>query len=318
MRRIRSLIFCFVVPLVPVCFVGAQTETYFAHHWEVDNLYNPAAMNKNEFMNFTGSFGLKMAGYTRAPQSMFFGVNTLLPYGDKAHSGGVVFLNESAGLFLHTRLYINYAYKINIKKGSLNIGIQTGFLSESFKSQDLSVVEQNDPAFPIGTNDGDVVDFGAGLYYMLKNSYVGVSAMHIGTPVVYYEKESRAVARMKIVPALYFSGGCNIQLKNPLLSLQPCFLVMTDLDSRRIDLTLRSTYQYGGNRFYCGLSHSPKTSITFLIGGDVGKVRVGYAYELYTSGIGYLNGSHDLFVGYSKEVDFFKKGKNTHKSVRYL
>lgn len=318
MKLRYRLLLCFVVPLFPASFACAQSETHFTHYWEVDNLFNPAAMNKNELMNFSGSFGLGMAGYTRAPRSMFFGVNTLLPYGRKAHSGGLIMLNESAGLFQHTRLYLNYAFKIKLKEGNLNVGFQAGFLSESFNSQDLRIVDQNDPAFPSGNNDGDAVDFGTGLYYQLGGTYIGVSAQHLGSPVVYYGKEAGATARLEIDPSLYFSGGCNIQLRNPLLSLQPCFLVMTDLDSKRIDLTLRGYYQYGGNRFYCGLSYSPKASVTVLLGGVIGKVKFGYAYQMYTSGVGYLNGSHDLFVGYSKEVVFFKKGKNAHKSVRYL
>jgi hypothetical protein len=31
-----------------------------------------------------------------------------------------------------------------------------------------------------------------------------------------------------------------------------------------------------------------------------------------------VNGSHELVVGYLTELDLFKKGRNRHKSVRWL
>ena len=54
------------------------------------------------------------------------------------------------------------------------------------------------------------------------------------------------------------------------------------------------------------------------IGGDIRGIRVGYSYEIYTSAISIGNGSHELFVGYQTELNLYKKGRNLHKSVRYL
>ena len=45
----------------------------------------------------------------------------------------------------------------------------------------------------------------------------------------------------------------------------------------------------------------------------------GYSYEAYTnSAIGLGKGSHELFVGYQTTLDFSKKGRNRHQSVRIL
>ena len=47
-------------------------------------------------------------------------------------------------------------------------------------------------------------------------------------------------------------------------------------------------------------------------------ITASYGYELFTSGIGAANGSHDIFLGYKINLDIFKKEKNKHNSIRVL
>jgi hypothetical protein len=39
---------------------------------------------------------------------------------------------------------------------------------------------------------------------------------------------------------------------------------------------------------------------------------------VYTSAISFEHGSHELYVGYKQDLNLYKKGKNKHKSVRFL
>ena len=297
---------------------GAQYDVHFTHYWEVDNFYNPAAMNKNGKVNLTGSYSKQFADYTHSPSTMFFGANSVLPWGEGHQSAGIGFLNETIGLFTHRRIFVNYAYKLRLGDGWINAGAQAGLLSEQFASDKLDVIDTGDPAFPSGSEKGSGLDIGAGVYYNYKIFYVGVSAQHLTSPVITYGKGEGKTAELRIDPAFYFISGCNIQLRNPLLSIQPTVQAATDLGTFRLDLTLRGTYQYQSNSYYIGATYSPGTSVTFLFGGRIRQVLVGYAYELFTNGIGWTSGSHDLILGYQLDVDFFKKGKNVHKSVRYL
>ena len=70
--------------------------------------------------------------------------------------------------------------------------------------------------------------------------------------------------------------------------------------------------------FYAGVAYSPTNSVTALVGGNFHGISLGYSFELYTSGISFKNGSHELFVGYQTELNLFKKGRNSHQSVRIL
>ncbi len=315
--RTRFALLILVLALVPVG-AGAQYDVHFTHYWEVDNFFNPAAMNKNHQLNIVGSYSKQFAGYINSPGAMYVGANTVIPLGEEHHSIGFCLMNEGIGLFNHRRMVLNYAFKLKLKKGSLNIGAQLGLMNEKFRSSELDVIDPDDPAFPTGDESGSGFDLGAGLYYQHSIFYLGASAQHLNSPTVTYGKGNGKNAELVIKPSLYFQGGCNIRLRNPLLSVQPGVQVSSDLGTIRCDITLRGTYQYQENSFYGGFSYCPGTSVTFLVGGRVKKVLVGYAYEMFTNGIGAQNGSHDILLGYSMDVDFFKKGKNLHKSVRYL
>ena len=249
--------------------VQAQSDAHFTHFREVENFYNPAAMNRNTRMNVVGSLAMQMAGYTNAPVSMYIGANTAVPFGKMRNSLGVGLYNETLGLFTNRRLLFNYAYKIGMGKGWMNIGIQGGVMSEEFNGGKLKLETPNDPAFPTGNERGTVGDLGAGLFYSRGEWYLGASAQHLNCPHVEFGKTQGKTAEMDIKPTLYLTGGCNIAL-------------------------------------------------TAMIGGKVRDVLIGYAYEFYTGGVGAINGSHDLMVSWQTDVDFFKKGKNVHKSVRYL
>jgi hypothetical protein len=69
---------------------------------------------------------------------------------------------------------------------------------------------------------------------------------------------------------------------------------------------------------YGGAMYSPQNSVGVLIGFNFHGINIGYSYEMYTSGIGALHGTHELLLGYQTDLNLFKKGKNKHKSVRLL
>jgi len=47
-------------------------------------------------------------------------------------------------------------------------------------------------------------------------------------------------------------------------------------------------------------------------------VNLSYSYEANTSGMGLGAGQHEVTLGYKLDLDLGKKGKNLHRSVRYL
>ena len=292
----------------------AQFDTHFTHYWALQGYYNPAVAGLSGRLNIYGTYAMQMAGFTNAPATMLVGADMVLPTEKKNQAISANLYNESIGLFTNQRLFAGYAYRLSIWRGKLAAGVSIGSLEQKFDGSKVEAEEAGDDAFPSSEVEGMGLDLTAGLHYTHRLFYIGLSMMHLTSPTI----ELGETNEIKIDPTYYFCSGCNIQLKNPLLSIQPSMQVMTDLQAWRADFTVRGTYTYDEKRYYAGLTYSPMTSVAILLGGEINSVTFGYAYELFTSGVGLIHGSHDLYVGYVMDLDLFKKGKNKHKSIRIL
>ena len=310
---IRKIILTSFIALSAV-IARAQFDTHFTHYWALQGYYNPAVAGLSGRLNMYGTYAMQMAGYTNAPTTMLVGADMVLPTEKKNQAISANIYNESIGLFTNQRLFAGYAYRFDLWEGRMSMGFNAGSLEQEFDGSKVEAEESNDAAFPTSEVDGMGLDLTAGLHYTHRLFYAGMSVMHLTAPTI----ELGETNEIKIDRTYYFSGGGNIQLKNPLLSIQPSLQLMTDLQAWRADFTVRGTYTYDEKRYYAGLTYSPMTSVAILLGGEINNVSFGYAYEIFTSGVGLIYGSHDLYVGYVMDVDLFKRGRNKHKSIRIL
>ena len=223
-------------------------------------------------------------------------------------------MNDAIGLFTHKRFGLQYAYQPRLLGGKLSLGVQATMLSETFDGSKLDVIDTGDRALPTTSVNGTALDLSVGVYYKHRNWYAGISALHLNAPTVEIGEKNQ----IDVSSTYYLTGGYNIRLKNPFLTIHTSFLGRTDGVAYRADISGRLIYTHEKRVMYAGLSYSPTNSVTVYIGGDVRGIRLGYGYEIYTSAINIGNGSHELFVGYQTELNLFKKGRNLHKSVRIL
>ena len=257
---------------------------------------------------------MTLTGFENAPRTMHFGADMPLYFMNHYHGVGLQLVNDQIGLFSHQRLMAQYAFKQRLFGGTLSIGLQGGVLSEKFKGSGLDLENSNDPAFTKSDVNGVAIDLSAGLYYTHGSWYAGASILHATAPSI--ELGDRAI--YDIARAYYLTAGYNIRLRNPLLSIHPSVLAHTDGTSHRVNVTTRLKYTHEQKMMYAGVGYSPSNSVTALIGGFFHGITIGYSYEMYTSVLKIGNGSHELFVGYQTDLNFQKKGRNRHQSVRIL
>ena len=294
---------------------SAQQEPSFAYYWALEPSFNPAAVGKAPVINVTGSYAMSMVGFENNPKTMLLAGDMPVRLMSSYHGVGLQLMNDDIGLFTHQRLAVQYANKQRLFGGTLSIGIQVGMLSEKFKGSQLDLDDTTDPAFSTTDVTGNALDMAAGLYYQHRLWYAGFSVSHVTAPSIELGEKSI----IDISRTYYLTGVYNIQLTNPLLSIHPSVLARTDGTAYRVDVTTRLKYEHEKKMFYAGVAYSPTNSVTALIGGVFHGISVGYSYEAYTnSAIGLGKGSHELFVGYQTTLNFSKKGRNRHQSVRIL
>ena len=276
--------------------------------------FNPAAVGKESKLNVAGAYATQLAGFEHNPKTMYIGADMPVYLMNNYHGVGLQILNDAIGLFSHKRLGVQYAFQPRLWGGTMSVGIQASLLSETFESSKLELIDDSDPLFVKSDINGTGLDLNAGIYYNHRNWYAGVSVTHLNSPTVELGEKNE----LNVSSTYYLTGGYNIRMKNPFLTIHTSFLGRTDGVAWRADVTGRLKYTHEKRVMYAGLSYSPTNSVTVLIGGNVRGIHLGYSYEIYTTAIRIGNGSHELFVGYQTDVNLFKKGRNLHKSVRIL
>jgi type IX secretion system PorP/SprF family membrane protein len=309
--------YCLLIVVLTVLLPRAQAQydPSFSHYWAMETSFNPAAAGKDPKLNVTGAYNMTLTGFENSPKTMYISGDMPLYLLGGYHGVGLQIVNDEIGLFSHKKLNLQYALKRRLLGGMLSVGIQGGLLSEQFKGSAVDLDQSNDNAFTKSDVTGTGFDLGAGLYYKYRDTwYAGVSAQHLTSPTVEFGETNE----LNITPSYYLTGGYNIRLRNPFLTIQTSVLGRTDGAAYRGDVTARLKYSHEKRVMYAGLSYSPTNSVSLLLGGFFHGIMLGYCYEAYTSAISLGNGGHELFVGYQTDMNFLKKGRNRHQSVRIL
>ena len=310
LRRYVSIL----VALLAVSVARAQYDPSFSHYWATETSFNPAAAGKEDKLNVAGAYNMTMTGFENNPRTMYIAGDMPIALGRTLHGVGLQILNDDIGLFSHKKLNLQYAYKQKLLGGTISIGLQAGLLSESFDGSGVDLEMEGDQVFAKSEVTGTGFDLSGGLYYKHRKWYVGLSALHVTAPTV----DLGETNELEVSRSYYFTGGYNIQLRNPFLMVQTSVLGRTDGVAYRGDVTARLKYTHEKRVMYAGIGYSPTNSVTVMVGGSFHGMLVGYSYEAYTGAISLGNGSHELFVGYQTDIDLGKKGRNRHQSVRLL
>lgn len=292
----------------------AQQDPAFAHYWMMEPQFNPATVGRTPQLSITAAYQTHATGYEDAGGTMYAGADMAFNIGKTRHGVGVLFQNDEIGLFSHKRFTAQYAYHLRLWGGTLSIGGEVDMLNETLNGSQADLEDASDPAFPTTDVSGSKFDASAGIYYAHKRWYVGVAAQHLTAPTVYLGETNEYE-----VKRLYnLIGGYNIRLHSPLFTIAPSALLRYDGSEFRADITARLEYAHEKKRIYGGLSYSPQNSVTGFVGGMFHGVNISYSYEANTSGMGLGAGQHEITLGYRLDLNLGKKGKNLHRSVRYL
>lgn len=291
-----------------------QQDPAMAHYWQLAPQLNPAAVGRTPELNILAAIQTHAAGYEDGGSTMYAGADMAFAVGRTRHGVGVLFMNDEIGLFSHKRFSVQYAYHLRLWGGQLSLGGEADMLNESLKGSKANLGDANDPAFPTTDLSGSKFDASAGLWYTHRRWYVGLGVSHLTAPTVYLgETNEYRVKRL-----YNLTGGYNIRPRNSFLTIAPCALLRYDGTAFRADITAKVEYNNQKRRLYGGLTYTPQRSVTGFVGGMFHGVMLSYSYEANTSGMGLGAGQHEVALGYRLNLNLGKKGKNLHRSVRFL
>lgn len=331
--RIRNVLAATLVALAavvaPPAGVRAQGDAMFTQYWAVPTYYNPAATGTVDFIRIRGGAKLQWIGIDNAPRTFMGAADMPVKLGKKQCIGvGVLFNQESIGLYRNMGINAQLSYKFRFLKGVWSVGVQPGFYNTKFKGSDVYIPEgddfhqPDDPELPTTDVSGNAFDISAGLLYTHKYFSVGVSVLHITEPQVTMDSgeggnDAEGIEFQAVLPRqAYFTAEGNIPLRNSLFSLQPSLLLRTDFNTFTPEATMRATY----NRFLSfGVGYRYKEAISAMVAVEFKNFFLGYAYDYPLSAINKASsGSHEIVAGYMVKLNFGEKNKNKHRSIRIM
>ena len=297
--------------------IRAQFDAAFTNTWALQSYYNPAAAGLESKLNVVGMFSMQMVGYEGAPKTMLINADMPLFFIGPKHGVGAAFLNDAIGAFRNKKIQLQYAFHQKFLKGRVSIGVRPALLMVGFNGSELDLAEDGDPSFATNDVKGNAFDLDIGLRYTYKKLwYAGISAIHLLGPTIRVGDDKNREVSVK--PTFYVQGGYNLVFRHPRYKLAMDAMVRSDLQFWRGDINARLMYDGEKHKLYGGIIYSPTISVGVLLGFDFHGINIGYSYEIYTGGVGALNGTHEILIGYQHDLDFSKKGKNLHKAVRLL
>jgi type IX secretion system PorP/SprF family membrane protein len=234
------------------------------------------------------------------------------------HGAGISILGDSYGFNNDFGLNLAYAYRIDLGKGRLGIGLNLGFLNKALNIPDGGWVtpgETNDasgdPNIPQNSESRTGFDMGLGVFYRSEALFFGISTTHLNQSRIKYENSEPYLVRH-----YYATAGYTMQMANPLFEVMPYFVLKSD--GKANQLYLNTSVRYN-KRVWGGVSLRPGDALVGMVGFELlNGVRVAYSYDFTTSRIAkYSSGSHEFTLGYCFDLSLDKTPQK-YKSIRFL
>ncbi len=306
----------------------AQADAQFTQHYEVPSLYNPAAIGQTDFLRLRGAGRLQWVGIDGAPQTFLLTADMPFKLLEKRFGAGLVMQQESIGLYKSLNLSGQLGFKMKKWGGELTAAIQFGLFQQNFKGSEVYLPDGDDyhqgtdDAIPTSDLTGNALDLGFGLSYAKPNWQVGLSVTHLMAPTITMSTEQGGsdsgenIYEFCADRTFYFTGSCNIPVKNTLFEIIPSLLVKTDLTFTTGELMARARY----NKFLSfGVGYRWDDAVIATVAAELKNFYIGYSFDYATTELrSASSGSHEVVVGYKLKLNLGEKNRNRHKNIRIM
>ncbi len=309
----------YVLLLFTVLNASAQQEPFYSHYMYGANSVNPGAAGSDDMVSLTALLRTQWMKLEGGPNTSFLNGNMPFRLFKADHGLGIAFGTDNYGFVKNTFGNLSYAYRKEIGTGKLGIGLNLGFVGNSFEptwnipegSNFVAPGAGGDEAIPNTKENATAFDLGLGVFYKKENLFFGVSTTHLNQAKFKY-----TVGKPYLVRHYYVLGGYAIPLKNNAFTLQPSFLLGTDGFANQIMLSANVLYN---NKIHGGLSYRVGNAIIAMFGLELFKdVDVGFSYDIEMTKLSrYSSGSVEVMLRYRFDMSV-EKFPEAYKSIRFL
>jgi type IX secretion system PorP/SprF family membrane protein len=291
----------------------SQQDPLFTQYMYNMSVINPAyATDDPGMLNLGGIYRSQWQNVDGAPSTANFFAHT--PISERVELGLTVVHDEIGNIVKENNITADFAYVLPAGENSkISFGLKGGLTTFD---ANLSGLQANDPGDPALENVNEVFPvFGVGAFWFGDNYYLGASAPNVFTSK-YIENEQGLAALGEEAIHYYLTGGYVFQL-NPDLKLKPAFMARGVQGAPlAVDVTANVLLY---DRLEAGVGYRFNETITGLVNFKITpSLRVGYAYDHFTSDFANYNlgGTHEVMLLF--DLDLFGLTKGYDKSPRFF
>lgn len=291
MKKIIKVLSFLLIPIGAFAQLAPVTSQYILNPL----IINPAFAGNRGALNISAFFRRQWVGIPGAPETTSFIADA--PMFDNKIGLGFSLINDRVGVTKETQLVTNYAYKLNLGKGTLSLGLGAGLTTTNTAWSDLIVLDPGDEAYLVDTRIFVIPNFSFGAYYSYDRHFAGFSIPRF---LSYNFSSDKNKYTVQIDPTQYsymlmygyifdLSDKVNF-IPSTLISFSPDRNVLIDLNA----------YFTLNDRFWIGGSYKNGRSFAGLFQVQINnQIRVAYSYDFDTGKLGtYSNGSHEIMLRY--------------------
>lgn len=302
MPRIFPLI---IISLTISAGVYAQQDATYASYMFNGLVINPAYAGTSSSMSASFLERFQNIGLKGAPETKTFSIHS--PLAQSRAGVGLLIIDDRAGIYSQTGINGDYAYRIPINENStLSLGIQAGAIWYRASYNDLTLLQNPDPAFTQNITEIRP-NLGTGIYYYSKLGYAGLSMPHL----IDITFNTTGVPIHQSMPVI-LTGGYVFTL-NRMIKFKPNFLLQAvDGNLAEADANVNILLD---EVIWFGISYKSTRSVALLTQLQItDQFCIGYTYQINTGPVRAIEiGSHELMANYR-----FKYNKRGVITPRYF
>lgn len=288
--------------------VGQRYEPIYSQYWVNGLAINPAYTGSRECFSNTLLYRNQWMGFDGAPITQT--LSSHAPFKDEKNAAGIFIFHESIGVTDYYDIYGNYAFRFQLGKGKLSLGLKAGATFFQGNYADISANPEGLSNDEHLVNESEIFpNFGVGAYYYNNRFFAGLSVPKL---LSYEVKNSQK--KMSIGPDNYdflFTGGVLVNVFRN-VKWKPSFLLRYRLDNTfQVDAGFNVILI---DAIWLGYSYRYNDEWSMMVEYQASdQIRVGAAYDFAS---GDLAGQHDGTLEFILRYEF--KYKIRAVSPRYF
>ncbi len=296
MRSIKILIAITVVVIAARQSAMAQQDALYTQYMFNTLAINPAYAGSRNVASVTALYRAQWVGVPGAPKTATITLDA--PISNKKIGLGIQVFDDEIGITKNTGVLISYAFRIQMDKGTLSMGLQGGVsqFRADFTSVNLGSDHSTDQAFLYNINKS-LANFGLGFYYNTDNFYVGLSSPQIlNSNITNFTVSNQAqfagwTAHVFLETGYVFPLGEDMHLKPSVL--------IKEVRGAPIEADINATL-WLKDVLGLGVQYRSEAAVAILVELQATQqLRIGYSYDYSTTNLAQYNtGTHEIVLRY--------------------